>query len=156
MFKIFRLRSFLTRFFDPFVHRCQQLSTAFKSVQPSDLLAWLTTQTLAIGALATVLWLGLVGTYTPVAHAGDNLDARPYEAEAVRQSRSPASRENPTNGVDQLRGVTSKAPEDVANEALENVKDAIKDVLPGMSADDQGVGQNAYNPNTQHSATPKR
>jgi hypothetical protein len=115
MLKNFRLRRFLTRFFDPFVNRCQQLSTAFKALQPSDCLAQVTTQTLAIGALATVLWLGSVGTYTPVAHAGDNLDARPYEAEAVRQSRSPASRENPTNGVDQLHGMTSKAPEDVAN-----------------------------------------
>ncbi len=155
MLRIFRLLNFSTRFFAQFVSHCQQLGAAFKAGSPSYRLARLTTQTFVVGVLATVLWLGSVGTYTQAAQAGDNLDARPYEAEAVRQSRSPASRENPTNGVDQLHGVTSKAPEDVANEALESAKDAIQDVLPGMSAD-RGMGQNANNPNTQHSSNPKR
>lgn len=139
MFRLFRFRVFSARLFDQVVNCCQPL-------------AQLATQSLAVGVLATVLWLGSVGAYTQVAQAGDNLNARPYEAEAVRQSRSPASRENPASGVDRL---TSKAPEDVANEALESAKDAVKDAVPGMSAD-RGVGQNAYNPNTQHSSNPKR
>ena len=143
MFKQFRFCLFSDQFHSQPVSRLRRFSAAFKPAQA-----------LVVGVLATVLWLGSVG-YAQAASAGDNLDARPYEAEAVRQSRSPASRENPTNGVDRLHGVTSKAPEDVANEALENVKNAVKDAVPGMSAD-QGVGQNANNPNTQHSSTPKR
>jgi hypothetical protein len=154
MFKQFRFRLSLAQFSSRLTDWFQQFRAAVKPVLAPSLLR-VSTQTLVVGVLATVLWLGSVGAYTQAAQAGDNLDARPYEAEAVRQSRSPASRENPTNGVDQLHGVTSKAPEDVANEALESAKDAVKDALPGMSAD-RGVGQNAYNPNTQHSSNPKR
>lgn len=151
MFKNIPARLFSARFRGLMAGWFRQIGATVKLAQARGPL----TQTLVVGVLATVLWLGSVGTYTQAAQAGDNLDARPYEAEAVRQSRSPASRENPTNGVDQLEGITSKAPEDVANEALENVKNAVKDVIPGMSADG-GPGQNAYNPNTQHSATSPR
>jgi len=154
MFKQFRFRLFSAQFRSRLASWFQRFGAAVKPV-PAPVLIRVSTQTLVVGILATVLWLGSVGAYTQAAHAGDNLDARPYEAEAVRQSRSPASRENPSNGVDQLHGVTSKAPEDVANEALESAKDAVKDALPGMSAD-RGLGQNANNPNTQHSSNPKR
>jgi hypothetical protein len=110
-------------------------------------LALLTTQIAVVSGLAVVLWMGSVGTYTPVAQAADQLDGRAYEAEAVRQSRNPASR---TNGAMPAPGEPSglsQAPEDQAQGILDNVKDAVQDFLPGQSPD-SGKGQNAYNPNT--------
>ncbi|HZG39718.1 MAG TPA: hypothetical protein VEZ50_13640 [Nodosilinea sp.] len=140
MFENFRLRFFPANFYGELANGCQKLGASFRA-------------TLMVGLLATVLWLGAAGTYTQPAQAGDNLDARPYEAEAVRQSRNPDSHSNYPGGVDPsmaARGEAASAPEDQANQVLENVKDAVQNILPGGSGDGN-EGQNAYNPNTPNS-----
>ncbi|PSR17084.1 hypothetical protein C8255_14465 [filamentous cyanobacterium CCP3] len=105
--------------------------------------------------LAMVLWLGAAGTYAQPAQAGDNLDARPYEARAVRQSRNPLSNENYQGGVDpRVAAEHSQAPEDQARGILGSVKDAVQDILPGNG--DENLGQNAANPNAQPNPTLKR
>ncbi|WP_035985477.1 hypothetical protein [Leptolyngbya sp. KIOST-1] len=115
-------------------------------------LARTATQAVAVTTLSVVLWLGAAGTHAQPALAGDNLDARPYEAEAVRQSRNPLSNENYSGGVDpSVAANRQTAPEDQANGILETVKDAVQGVLPGNSGNE---GQNAYNPNTQPNPNP--
>ncbi|MFQ4137949.1 hypothetical protein PGN35_016665 [Nodosilinea sp. PGN35] len=146
MFKLFCLRFFSIAFRRQLSSFLAQLSLTFRAVQ-SRPLARLATQTALVSVLAMALWVGSIGTYTQAAQAGDNLDARPYEAEAVRQSRSPGDRQNVSGGnqpVEAPRGL-SQAPEDQAQGVLDNVKDAVQSVLPGRSGDG---GQNAYNPNT--------
>ena len=132
---------------------CQRLSSAFGlDLRP---LAQAATQTVAVTTLAVVLWLGAAGAYAQPAQANDNLDARPYEAEAVRQSRNPLSNENFHGGVDpRVAAERGQAPEDQARGILSTVKDAVQDVLPGNG--DTNPGQNAANPNAQPNPTLKR
>ncbi|MBD2108144.1 hypothetical protein [Nodosilinea sp. FACHB-13] len=131
-----------------------RLGSSFQTVQMRRPLTRLATQTAIVSVLAMAFWVGSIGAYTQSAQAGDNLDGRVYEGEAVRQSREPGSRHNVT-GSDQPVGTPqglSKAPEDQAQGILDNVKDAVQSVLPGNPGD--GVGQNAYNPNTNPDTNP--
>lgn len=151
MFTLFRFFSVeLYRSLSSFLAR---LDLSFQAVQ----MGRLATQTAIVSLLAIALWVGSIGTYTQTAQAGDNLDARPYEAEAVRQSRSPGSRQNVSGNdqpVEAPQGL-SQAPEDQAQGVLDNVKDAVQSILPGKSTGD-GVGQNAYNPNTNPDTNPNK
>ncbi len=149
MLSLFRL-PFSTKFYRPLSGFLAQLGLSFQARQ----MGRLSTQTVVVSVLAIALWVGSIGTYTQVAQAGDNLDARPYEAEAVRQARTPGSRQN-VSGSDQPVAAPSglsEAPEDQAQGVLTNVKDAVQSILPGNSGD--GVGQNAYNPNTNPDTNP--
>jgi hypothetical protein len=130
----------------------QRLSFGFGVAHSLRGLARRASQTVTVAMLAMVLWLGAAGTYTQPAQADDNLDARRYEAEAVRQSRNPLSNENFNGGVDPtVAAEHSQAPEDQARGILGTVKDAVQDVLPGNS--DESLGQNAANPNAQPNPT---
>lgn len=148
MFTPFRF--FSTEFYRPLSSFLARLGLGFQAAQMGRLV----TQAAVVSVLSIALWVGSIGTYTQAAQAGDNLDARPYEAEAVRQSRTPGERQN-VSGSDQPveapEGL-SQAPEDQALGILDNVKDAVQSILPGNSGD--GVGQNAYNPNTNPDTNP--
>ncbi|PZU92331.1 MAG: hypothetical protein DCF32_23620 [Leptolyngbya sp.] len=149
MFTLFRF--FSTNIYRPFSSLFARLGSSFRALQ----MGRLATQTAIVSALAVALWVGSVSTYTQAAQAGDNLDARPYEAEHVRQARSPGSRQNVSGSdqsVDAPQGL-SQAPEDQVQGMLDNVKDAVQSILPGQAAGD-GVGQNAYNPNTNPDTNP--
>lgn len=149
MFTLFRF--FSTNMYRPLSSFLQRLDLGIRAAQAGRL----ATQIAAVSVLAVALWVGSVGTYTQVAQAGDNLDARPYEAEHVRQSRSPGSRQNVSGSnqpVEAPAGL-SQALEDQAQGVLDNVKDAVQSILPGQAAGD-GVGQNAYNPNTNPDTNP--
>lgn len=149
----FRLH-FSTKFYRPLSSFLARLGSSFQTGQIGRSLSRLVTQTVVVSVLAIALWVGSIGTYTQAAQAGDNLDGRAYEAEAVRQSREPGSRQN-ISGSDHVEapGGLSQAPEDQAQGVLDNVKDAVQSILPGKSAGD-GVGQNAYNPNTNPDTNP--
>lgn len=149
MLTLFRIRS-LAEFYRPLSNFLARLGSSFQTVQ----MGRLATQAIVVSVLAMALWVGSIGTYTQAAQAGDNLDGRVYEGEAVRQSREPGSRQN-VSGSDRAEAPQglSKAPEDQAQGVLDNVKDAVQSVLPGKSAGD-GVGQNAYNPNTNPDTNP--
>lgn len=154
MFTLFRSRFFSVSFRSQFSNLCQWLSSGFGVALGLRPLARVATQTVAVTTLAMVLWLGAAGTFAQPAQAGDNLDGRRYEAEAVRQSRNPLSNENFHGGVDPaVAAEHMQAPEDQANGILETVKDAVQDILPG-SGGSEGVGQNAYNPNTNPQTQP--
>ncbi|MGG6242014.1 hypothetical protein ACQ4N7_25630 [Nodosilinea sp. AN01ver1] len=149
MFTLSRFRFFSVSFRSQFAALWQRLSAV--GVRP---LARMATQTVAVTMLAMVLWLGTAGIHAQPAQADDNLDGRRYEAEAVRQSRNPLSNENYSGGVDPaVAADRMQAPEDKANGILESVKDAVQDILPG-SGGSAGVGQNAYNPNTNPQTQP--
>lgn len=140
-------RFFPVEFYRPLSSSLARLGSSFRTAQMGRSLTRLATQTAIVSVLAIVLWVGSIGTYTQAAQAGDNLDGRVYEGEAVRQSREPGSHRV------EAPEVLSKAPEDQAQGVLDNVKDAVQSILPGKSAGD-GVGQNAYNPNTNPDTNP--
>ncbi len=155
MFTIFlRIRFFVASFYRQFssffFSLLKGLGFNFGTQKTGYPLVRFAAQTVVVSVLAMALWVGSIGTYTQSAQAADNLDARPYEAEAVRQSRNPVSRSNGVSSV--APSGQSQAPEDVAQEVLENIKDAVQDVIPGLSAD-EGAGQNNYNPNTPDTRT---
>ncbi|MGB3309817.1 MAG: hypothetical protein WBG32_01965 [Nodosilinea sp.] len=130
----------------------QRLGAGFGVAQSLHALARRASQTITVAMLAMVLWLGAAGTVAQPAQAADNLDARGYEAEAVRQSRNPLSNENYSGGVDpRVAAERGQAPEDQARGILGTVKDAVQDALPGNGGDN--LGQNAANPNAQPSPT---
>ncbi|MBE9157613.1 hypothetical protein IQ265_12370 [Nodosilinea sp. LEGE 06152] len=152
MFTFFRSRFLSVSIRSQFSSFCQRLSSGF-GVLGLRPLARVATQAVAVTTLAMVLWLGAAGTFAQPAQAGDNLDGRRYEAEAVRQSRNPLSNENFNGGVDPaIAAERSQAPEDQARGILGSVKDAVQDVLPGNG--DANPGQNAANPNTQPNPNP--
>ncbi|WOD39524.1 hypothetical protein [Nodosilinea sp. E11] len=145
MFILSRFRLWLINGYRQFTNVLTGSIFNFNIRESDQFIPRLATQTVTVGLLAVALWVTSVGAYSQPAQAGDNLDARPYEAEAVRQSRNPVSRDNGASQV--APSGLSEAPEDQAKSVLENVKDAVQDIIPGMSGD-EGVGQNANNPNT--------
>jgi hypothetical protein len=160
MFINFSLYSFSTELRRQ-VSRFRQIMTGLdQSIQISRSLARYTTQTLMVGLLTVILWLGTAGTYTQPAQAGDNLDGRVYEAGPVRQSRNPISGENFNGGVEPSaleRGKASQVPEEQAKGILENVIEAVQDVLPGQAAEENpGQASPSINLNTQKNPTLQR
>jgi hypothetical protein len=117
-----------------------------------------TARLLMAGALAVALWFGGIGIYTQPAHAAGH---SAYEAGPIRQSRNPVSGENFHGGVEpsafDQRNNPDPTPEGQAKGFLESAKDAVKDVLPGTSADNPDFSNRApADLNTSKNPTLKR
>jgi hypothetical protein len=152
MFSIFRLRFFGLRLpirFSP--ARNEQHPLGSRPGLP-------TARLLMAGALAIALWFGGIGIYTQPAHAAGH---SAYEAGPIRQSRNPVSGENFHGGVEpsafDQRNNPDPTPEGQAKGFLESAKDAVKDVLPGTSADNPDFSNRApADLNTSKNPTLKR
>ena len=107
--------------------------------------------------MAVALLFGTVGAYAQPAQAASNA----YESGPIRQSRNPVSGENFHGGVEpsalDQRNNPDPTPEGQAHGFLESVKDSVKDILPGTSADNPNASDRApADLNTAKNPTLKR
>lgn len=137
---------------------------AFFRVLPSGPRAILADRSLGrllmVGGLAVALWFGAVGTYAHPAQAANQANTQAYEAGPIRKSRNPVSGENFHGGVEPSvfdTAGSAPTPEGKAEGFLESVRDTVKDVLPGTSADDSDISNRGQaDVNTRQNPTLRR